>query len=138
MNEIEKFLTSKNVRPTAVRILVFRLLAKKNTAVSLSEVESFFEKSDRTTLYRTVKTFEENGIVHRINDGNGVPKYALCEEGCNCDVHNDLHLHFHCSQCNETVCLTDHRIPQINLPAGYITEDVNLLVHGICNKCSVD
>ncbi len=138
MNEIEKFLTSKNVRPTAVRILVFRLLAKKNTAVSLSEVESFFEKSDRTTLYRTVKTFEENGIVHRINDGNGVPKYALCEEGCNCDVHNDLHLHFHCSQCNETVCLTDHRIPQINLPAGYITEDVNLLVNGICNKCSVD
>ncbi|MFZ0489362.1 MAG: transcriptional repressor, partial [Salegentibacter sp.] len=39
------------------------------------------------------------------------------------------------SRCNETFCLTDHRIPQISLPKGYKAEDVNLVVKGICEKC---
>lgn len=138
MNEIENFLSSKKVRPTAMRILVFRLLAKRKNASTLTDMESFFEKSDRTTLYRTIKTFEENGIVHQIHDGNGIPKYALCEEGCECGSHNDLHLHFHCTECAETICLTEHKIPQINLPTGYTAADINLLVNGVCNKCNPD
>ena len=55
--------------------------------------------------------FEENGIVHQIEDGTGITKYALCEPGCNCEIEQDLHLHFRCSNCNETVCLTEHKIP---------------------------
>ena len=73
---------------------------------------------------------------YQIEDGTGVIKYALCEENCECEVGNDLHLHFHCNNCNETVCLTEHKIPHINLPDGYITEDINLVVKGICEKCS--
>ena len=83
-----------------------------------------------------MKAFEEKGIVHQIEDGTGIIKYALCEENCECEVGNDLHLHFHCNNCNETVCLTEHKIPHINLPDGYITEDINLVVKGICEKCS--
>ena len=73
MGDIERFLRDKNVRPTAMRLLAFRFMAQKKTAISLTELEAFFEKSDRTTLYRTLKTFEENGIVHQINDGRGFP-----------------------------------------------------------------
>ena len=98
--------------------------------------ENAFEKVDRTTLYRTVKKFEEKGIVHKIDDGTNITKYALCEKGCNCEIETDLHLHFHCNSCNETICLTDHKIPQIKVPNGFISEDVNLVVKGICDKCS--
>jgi len=136
MTDIEHFLKSKQVRPTAMRILAFRYLAQRKAAVSLTEMESFFEKSDRTTLYRTLKTFSENGIVHQINDGNGVPKYALCQDGCNCEVHNDLHLHFHCSNCDVTQCLTEHTIPQISLPPGYSARKMDLVVNGLCDKCT--
>jgi len=136
MIDIAQFLKGKQVRPTAVRILIFRFLAQKKIALTLSEIESFFEKSDRTTLYRTLKTFSENGIVHQINDNKGVAKYALCQEGCNCEVHNDLHLHFHCTNCEETQCLTEHQIPQITLPEGFSVQDMNLVVNGHCNKCT--
>lgn len=136
MSDIERFLRDRKVRPTAMRMLVLRFMIQQETAISLTELEGFFEKSDRTTLYRTLKTFEENGIVHQINDGNGIPKYALCEDGCNCEVHNDLHLHFHCIQCEETHCLTEHRIPQITLPEGFSVQDMNLVVNGICDKCT--
>ncbi|TVZ26183.1 Fur family ferric uptake transcriptional regulator [Gillisia sp. Hel_I_86] len=132
---IENLLEQKKIRPTAMRILIFKFLYNQEVATSLTDIENAFEKSDRTTLYRTLKTFEENGVVHKIDDGSGVTKYALCEENCNCEVETDLHLHFHCNQCGETVCLTNHKIPHINLPEGFSAEDVNLVVKGVCDKC---
>lgn len=131
----ETELKKREVRPTAMRLLVFQFLVNKKIAVSLSDIEEYFDNSERTTLYRTLKTFEEHGIVHQIDDGTGTAKYALCEPDCNCEIEQDLHLHFHCTQCNETVCLTEHKIPYISLPEGYRAEDVNLVVKGICNKC---
>jgi len=136
IKNIDIFLKQKKIRPTAMRILIFDFLSGQKVATSLSDIEQAFDKSERTTLYRTLKTFEENGVVHTIDDGSGVTKYALCEENCRCDVESDLHLHFHCSKCNETVCLTNHKIPHISLPEGYTAEDVNLVVKGICEKCN--
>lgn len=136
MNNSENILESKSIRPTAMRLLICRFLENQKTAMSLKDIESAFENSDRTTLYRTLKTFEEKKIVHQIDDGSGVAKYALCEAGCNCEVDKDLHLHFHCTSCNETQCLTERKIPHINLPPGFKALDANLVVKGICNKCN--
>lgn len=136
MKEIEKLLVEKKVRPTAMRILIYKYMAEKEVAVALTDIENVFAKADRTTLYRTLKTFEEKGVVHQIDDGTGIQKYALCEPGCNCELEQDLHLHFHCSNCNETVCLTAHKIPHISLPDGFVAEDANLVLKGICEKCS--
>jgi len=136
MEKIVQLLESKGIRPTAMRLMTYKRLAELEVAISLGDLEKDFKVSERSTLFRTIKTFEEKGIVHQIEDGTGVVKYALCEENCECEVGNDLHLHFHCNNCNETVCLTEHKIPHISLPDGYITEDINLVVKGICEKCS--
>lgn len=136
MTEIEKTLQAHKVRPTAMRILIYKYMAERTNALALTDIEYAFAKAERTTLYRTLKTFEEKGIVHQIDDGTGISKYALCEPGCNCEIDQDLHLHFHCNNCHETVCITEHKIPHINLPNGYIAEDVNLVVKGICDTCS--
>ncbi len=136
MEKIVQLLESKGIRPTAMRLMTYKRLAELEVAISLGDLEKDFKVSERSTLFRTIKTFEEKGIVHQIEDGTGVIKYALCEENCECEVGNDLHLHFHCNNCNETVCLTEHKIPHISLPDGYITEDINLVVKGICEKCS--
>ncbi|UJH92629.1 transcriptional repressor [Antarcticibacterium sp. 1MA-6-2] len=136
MKKSEKLLTEKNIRPTAMRLLVYEFMAEKTVAVTLTDIENAFTKSDRTTLYRTIKTFEENSIVHQIEDGTGVAKFALCAAGCNCDVNTDLHLHFHCTNCNETQCLTERKIPNIKLPPGFTATDVNLVVKGMCSNCT--
>ncbi|KMQ71252.1 MULTISPECIES: Fur family transcriptional regulator [Chryseobacterium group] len=136
MNAIEEKLTKNGIRPTAMRLLIYQFMAKTKVAVALTDIENNFAKAERTTLFRTLKTFEEKGIVHQVEDGTGIFKYALCEPGCNCAINQDLHLHFHCNICNETICLTEYKIPTINLPEGYISEDANLVVKGICEKCS--
>jgi len=136
MKALEKVLERNKVRPTAMRLLVLQYLFTKNVAVSLTDLENSFEKSDRTTLYRTLKTFVESCLVHKIDDGTGVSKYALCEENCNCEIETDLHVHFHCNLCKQTICLPKHKIPAIYLPKAFLPQEVNLVVKGTCNKCS--
>ena len=133
--DIEHVLKAKGVRPTAMRILVYKHMASLQVATGLSNLELAFDKAERTTLYRTLKTFEEKGLVHQVDDGTGVLKYALCEPGCMCDVHQDLHVHFYCISCKETVCLPKNKVPVIHLPEGYTAQDINLVVKGICVKC---
>lgn len=136
MDEIESVLKKHDIRPTAMRLLMYKFLREKEVAVALNDIESGFENSERTTLYRTIKTFEKHGLVHQIDDGTGVAKYALDSPRSKDTNPQDLHLHFHCTSCNETICLTDHKIPHISLPEGFVTEDMNLVLKGICDKCS--
>jgi Fur family ferric uptake transcriptional regulator len=77
MKRIEQLLESRGIRITAMRLLIYKFLAEKEIAVTLSDIENAFDKADRTTLYRTIKTFEEKDIVHQIDDGTGITKYAL-------------------------------------------------------------
>ena len=136
METIEQLFKSKNIRITAMRLLIYKFLSKNEVAVTLSDIENAFDKADRTILYRTIKTFVENDIVHQIDDGTGLMKFALCEEDCSCDIKTDSHLHFHCKICSKTICLTDHKIPQIKIPEGFISENVNMVIKGICDKCN--
>lgn len=135
MKDPIQVLETKGIRPTAMRIMIYKRLYHASRALSLGEMEKDFQTSERSTLYRTIKKFEKNSIVHQIEDGTGYRKYALCEESCSCEINTDLHLHFHCSVCKETICLTDHKIPQVSLPEGFVAEDANLVISGVCHKC---
>ena len=133
--QVEQKLIEKKINPTAMRLLVLDLLQQQNSAISLSDIEKNLEPADRTTIYRTLKTFEEKGLTHTIDDGTGTPKYALCVEECDDHEHHDLHVHFYCNTCKETFCLPDSKIPDIELPGGFSPSEMNLIVKGICNKC---
>ncbi len=133
---IEKRLEAKGIKPTAMRNLVLDHLSHQAAAVSLAELEKALAPVDRITVYRTLKTFEDHCLVHSIDDGRGASRYALCQEDCDDTPHHDLHVHFHCSECNETYCLPKTFIPAISLPQGFKEEEVSLLVKGLCKKCS--
>ena len=136
MNRIaEKKLTDKRINPTAMRLLVLDSLLKQHSAISLSDIEKSLGPADRITIYRTLKTFEEKGLIHIIDDGTGSPKYALCAEGCDEDQHHDLHVHFYCTECKETFCLPNSKIPEVALPDNFTSTEMNLVVKGVCSKC---
>jgi len=132
----EQKLILKKINPTAMRLLVLDLLLKQTSAISLTDIEKGLEPSDRTTIYRTLKTFEEKGLTHVIDDGTGTPKYALCAEECGDHEHHDLHVHFYCTSCKETFCLPNSKIPDVILPGGFISTEMNLVVKGVCDKCA--
>lgn len=130
----DNLLNSRNIKPTAMRELVLKVLTEQTTAISLTELEHKFEKADKVTLYRTLKTFEENKLIHSIDDGSGSVKYALCTETCQCNP-QDLHVHFHCTKCQNTYCLNDVPVPSLNLPVHFTPASINIVVKGICANC---
>ena len=133
--EIEEKLVSKDIRPTAMRQLVLQVLMQQESAISLPELEMAFENADKSTLFRTLKTFEDKKLVHSIDDGTGALKYALCKSTCVVE-HRDKHVHFICSKCHHTYCLNDFEIPTVDLPTGFTLDSVNVVVKGICAHCN--
>ncbi|MDH7445555.1 Fur family transcriptional regulator [Aquimarina sp. 2201CG14-23] len=136
MYNLQQKLEKNNVKPTAMRLLVLQCFMKQSNALTLPELEKSLETADKSTLFRTLKTFNENGLVHSIDDGTGITKYALCLEGCTCSP-KDQHYHFHCIHCKETFCLTSRNIPSIDLPNKFIMKEANLVLKGICANCNL-
>ncbi|MCJ8167617.1 transcriptional repressor [Pontibacter sp. E15-1] len=133
--DLEEQLKSRAIRPTAMRLLVLARITAQQTAMSLKELELGFEQADRVTLYRTLKTFGEKGLVHQVIDGAGLTKYALCQEDCTC-APEDLHVHFYCNTCKETYCLPKVKVPDVLLPNRFRMEEVNMVVKGVCDRCA--
>jgi len=134
--ETEQLLEAKNINPTAMRLLVLNFLLQHSASVSLTDLEKAMYPADRITLYRTLKTFQEKGLVHSIDDGTGSSKYALCKNQCDDHKHHDLHVHFYCNICNGTFCLDNLAIPTVSVPAQFQVQEMSLLVKGICDNCS--
>ena len=135
MEKADKILEQKAVRITPMRQLVLNHFLDKNTVLGLSELEKIFSKSDRITIYRTLKTFEENGILHSIKGETEEIKYALCDEHCSPVHHIDQHPHFQCQECKRVTCIDSQAIPKMELPKGYISKEMTMMIKGICPDC---
>ena len=128
-------LMAKQITPTPMRELVLEFLLKQTAAISLNDLEDEFQHSDKVTLFRTLKTFEEKGVIHDIKNENESTKYALCQEECGNGTHYDIHIHFYCIDCKELICLPKEDLPQVKLPFDYELKEISFVARGICNKC---
>ena len=132
---LEDRLENRNIKPTAMRMIVLKHMVESGVAVSLGDLEKKIERADKATLYRTLKTFEEKKLIHSIDDGSGSVKYGLCEEGCECHP-RDQHIHFHCMNCEETFCLIQSKIPKTKIPYGFKASTASMIYKGLCANCS--
>jgi Fur family ferric uptake transcriptional regulator len=124
------------LRATPNREEILHLFLLKNYALSHGDIEKEIDNSlDRVTVYRTLKTFLDKGLIHKVLDDEGSLKYALCKEACNLAEHHHDHVHFKCTKCGQTSCLNVN-VPTIKLPKGYEVNEVNLLIQGICERCN--
>jgi Fur family ferric uptake transcriptional regulator len=91
---------------------------------------------DRATIYRTINTFMDKGIIHRILDEDNVVKFALCADECETGHHQHEHIHFKCTKCDTTTCLDDVSVVDLQLPSGYVKAEANYLIVGTCANCN--
>ena len=137
-SEVIDLLKKKSVQPTAMRMLVLEEFLKSHTAKSLPDLEQLLPHADRITLYRTLKTFEQHGIIHLVNDGTSIQRYASCSGDCTTEEHRDVHPHFYCVSCKDTICLEATRLPYLALPEDFEVREINLRIDGVCPKCQMN
>ena len=135
MKEIKAILISIGISPTPVRMLVYRCLKEADKALSLSDIEEELESVDKYTISRTLNTFLKHHLIHSIKDGYGEVKYETCSNPLS-DIDRDTHVHFRCVKCGSTICLLELSIPDVSLPEGYVSQERNYVISGICKDCA--
>lgn len=132
LNEI---LHRRQLSSTESRRKILSLFLNSGDALTHGDIErEVGDKYDRVTIYRTLQTFEEKGIIHTIPTADNAIRYALCKE-CEEGHHHDDHVHFICTACEKTICLDDVVSPKIELPAGYRADNVQVVIQGVCPEC---
>ncbi len=130
-------LKDHKLRITDCRIEIINEFLEKRVALSHGDLEDALDNHfDRVTIYRSLKTFVDKDVVHKVLDDQGVTKYALCSHDDEEHEHSHEHVHFKCEKCQETVCIESIKLPSISLPQGYEKKEMSLLVQGVCDKCS--
>jgi Fur family transcriptional regulator, ferric uptake regulator len=132
-----EILKENNLRVTSCRRDVLATFIGKKVALSHGDLEEALKENfDRVTIYRTLKTFLDNDLIHKVLDDSGTTKYALCSHDHDEPHHDHEHVHFKCEICGDTSCIQELNLPKITLPEGYIGKETSLLILGICKKCS--
>jgi Fur family ferric uptake transcriptional regulator len=135
--EAGNLLRAHSLRITDVRIMILDLFINNSVALSEQNIEQKLNANcDRVTVYRTLKSFVDKGLVHKVLDEGNIVKYALCGNGCSEQNHRHEHVHFKCNNCGTTVCLENIPIQKVQLPKGFQQDESNLLVLGTCNNCN--
>jgi Fur family ferric uptake transcriptional regulator len=134
--KIDELLKKNELSITAGRRQILEFFLQQDGALSHSDIEKKAGgKFDRVTVYRTLQAFLEKGLIHSIPTADNSIRYALCKDDCSGGHHRDDHVHFICNTCGNTMCLEDVTIPPIKLPGGFVTEQVEMLVSGVCKNC---
>jgi Fur family ferric uptake transcriptional regulator len=134
--DIRTLLRKHHLSVTEGRVRILDLFLRAGGALSHADVEKAGGPAfDRVTIYRTLQSFVEKGIIHTIPTAENNVRYALCNDTCTEQHHQDNHVHFVCNTCGKTVCLDHTSIPSVQLPQGFIPRQVQVIVNGICDSC---
>ena len=129
-------LKGSSLSVTSSRKAILDIFLDADNALAHQDIEGLAKQYDRVTIYRTLQTFLEKGIIHLIPTTDNIIKYALCSDKCiTTGHHHDNHVHFLCDDCGKTVCLDEITIPSVTLPKGFIKKEINMVVSCVCSSC---
>lgn len=135
-DRITQALLRHGLRLTPVRHAVLQVLTGAPFALSGPEIEQqLVAGADRVTLFRTLKSFEQRGLLHRVPGETEVVRYAACSIECTAEAHFDNHVHFRCTSCAHTYCLNQVPVPAVALPGSFQVERSQCLLLGTCPHC---
>ena len=92
-----------------------------------SQLKESYPKLGLATVYRNLRLFEQQGLVQRVDVGDGLEHY---------DANLDTHYHFYCNKCLRVL---DVEMPDLKpekfLPDGFISMRHQLVFYGECCDC---
>ena len=137
---IQNSLKERGVRLTRQRLILLELIDRSGRHLDAETLYQMAHEKDpklnRVTVYRTLQTFVEKGIIHIIPTTDNSVRYALCKNNCTEGHHHDDHIHFICLQCGKILCLQEAEVPKIALPKGFTISEIEVVVKGVCVDCN--
>jgi len=131
---IEK-LKSSRLKVTEVRKLVLSYLTHSHGPFTIEEIHAGIriKNCDLVTVYRTLDTLEEVGLVRKYEIGDRIARFEF-----HCAEHP--HHHLICKKCKKVeVVEADilHDLKKIALKKGFASLSTSVDLFGTCNKCAL-
>ena len=140
-NELIRILKEHNLKVTKIRLEVLDLLIKSGIAMSHSQISEKLDSEavDKVTLYRTLNTFTEAGIAHKVATEDRNWLYAIFDEDAHEESdHSHEHAHFICDECDKIYCFPiEENVTEIQQQhkMGFQIKSKEVRLHGLCPIC---
>lgn len=120
-------------RITEQRVALLTLLMASPKACSQAEIEEKLSYlMDRATMYRSLNTFIDLGVISKLRDHKGHPMYIFNKEN---HSENNLHPHLKCKECDSIECLPAFPSDYVNSLEQYNIKDLQIVMEGVCSNC---
>jgi len=127
-------LKDRQIKATSKRMEVLTLIANYNSAIPYSSLQKSLQGFDRVTLYRTLNTLLDGGVIHKASVSTDEVYYAMCRHYCTSEKHHHKHIHFKCTACKSVSCVETTSPISIEVPNASVQE-IEIEVKGICETC---
>jgi len=120
---------------TAGRVAVLRILLKADKPLRQDQIAQRLSARsfDRVTIYRTLESLLEVGLVHKAFLDERARHFELAR---NCSE-TQCHPHFTCTSCGNTHCLTEMAIPKVKgTHKGFLIHRQQTRLEGLCPACA--
>jgi len=140
-NELIRILKEHNLKVTKIRLEVLELLIKSGIAMSHSQISEKLDSEtvDKVTLYRTLNTFTDVGIAHKVATEDRNWLYAIFEKDAHEEAHHTHeHAHFICDECDKIYCFPiEDYVTEIQhqQKMGFQIKTKEVRLHGLCPVC---
>ncbi len=131
-----ELLRGAGLRCTPARDAVLGVLARRGRPLAHREILDArgLAGLDRVTLYRTLAALLAAGLVHRVQDAEGIWRFcAHVRRGRHCPAN---HPHFQCTRCGRMRCLADQALPRVTVRSRERVTGKQLVVYGLCAACA--
>ena len=133
--KIEHLLDYAELRRTAPRTSILAVLLGTGKPLTAKQIAAKLGPAgpDKVTIYRTLESFVKAGLVHKAFLQKRTWHFELAH---NCSK-SQCHPHFTCTDCGETVCLTEIELPMAKSPhKGLIIRRQRVQLEGLCSRCN--
>lgn len=104
-SSIKELLKKRNLKVTELRMALLEIISSLGKAISYQEIQNSLINFDRITLYRTLNTFIERGILHKIILEDHQSFYALCSIECSTEGHSISMFIFNATNAKKSLVL---------------------------------
>lgn len=127
---IEVKLTA-GLKNTPSRLAVLSVLKEKNNPLDVLQIFELTKgKTDLATVYRTLETFLNNGLINRLEFGEGKYRYEIKRKD---------HHHLICRACERIEDVEDKFMNkwenEIKVERGFLVSNHSLEFFGLCKLC---
>ena len=119
------------LKNTPSRLAILSVLTEKNRPLDVLEIfELTKDKADLATIYRTLETFYGNGLINKVEFGEGKYRYELRRTD---------HHHLICLDCGKIEDVEDRFMSdwekEIKDKKGFLVKNHSLEFFGHCPDC---